>query len=373
MLVLRSRSPVQSGVPRSGTGSSPRRRSQRRSVSWLACGVTGRCYHACVAKKSKTGAAKPSVGPRSAPWRIHFFRRHAEDDATQAVPGRDFLERCLVAPRMAAVLKAVAEAPPNVFAGGGYWEAMRGSMAGYYEVRIDGRDRHHYRLFCILERDGRSSASEGRASSVITGMEKPFRTTFQRTRLRPRPATGERVSVARTVVGAPVTPWTFRASTRAGAARRPPLGTSSRMAAQCGHNLEHGADGRVPTCVGQQATDNLGFDGDAARDLCLRDPAARPGALERTDEGIGRGDLGTRDLELPAEGWVAELLIEESVEPGLGRHRKRNIYATNASDNPRRMNRSAEGPGLWAQGSERQKTPGHQGLESGGAGNRTRL
>jgi hypothetical protein len=55
---------------------------------------------------------------------------------------------------MAAVLKAVAEAPPNAFAGGGYWEAMHGTMAGYYEVRVDGRDRRHYRLFCLLERDG---------------------------------------------------------------------------------------------------------------------------------------------------------------------------------------------------------------------------
>ena len=80
-------------------------------------------------------------------------------------PARDFLERCPVAPRMAAVLKAVAEAPPNAFAGGGYWEAMHGTMAGYYEVRVDGRDRRHYRLFCVLERTERGSASAGRASS----------------------------------------------------------------------------------------------------------------------------------------------------------------------------------------------------------------
>ncbi len=96
----------------------------------------------------------------------------------QAVPGRDFLERCPLAPRFAAVLKAVAEAPPNAFAGGGYWEAMHGSMAGYFEVRLDGRDRRHYRLFCVLERDGARIGLGGASIVVITGMEKPFRTTF---------------------------------------------------------------------------------------------------------------------------------------------------------------------------------------------------
>ena len=115
---------------------------------------------------------------RSAPWRIHFFQRHPDDDATRGVPGRDFLEGCAVAARMAAVLKAVAEAPPNAFAGGGYWEAMHGTMAGYYEVRVDGRDRHHYRLFCVLEREGARLGLGGPSLVVLTGMDKPFRSTF---------------------------------------------------------------------------------------------------------------------------------------------------------------------------------------------------
>jgi hypothetical protein len=74
--------------------------------------------------------------------------------------------------------KAVADAPPNAFAGGGYWEAMHGTMAGYYEVRVDGRDRRHYRLFCVLERDGARLGPGGPSVVVLTGMEKPFRTTF---------------------------------------------------------------------------------------------------------------------------------------------------------------------------------------------------
>ena len=114
-----------------------------------------------------------------APWRIHFFQRHEADDPTRAVPGRDFLERCPLAARIAAVLQAVAEAPPNAFAGGGYWEAMHGTMAGYFEVRVDGRDRRHYRLFCALERDGARLGLGGPSIVVITGMEKPFRKTFR--------------------------------------------------------------------------------------------------------------------------------------------------------------------------------------------------
>ena len=77
---------------------------------------------------------------------------------------------------MAAVLKAVADAPPNAFAGGGYWEAMHGTMVGYYEVRVDGRDRRHYRLFCVLEREGAQLGLGGPSLVAIAGLEKPFRT-----------------------------------------------------------------------------------------------------------------------------------------------------------------------------------------------------
>ena len=40
-----------------------------------------------------------------------------------------------------------------------------------------------------------------------------------------------------------------------------------------------------------------GIGRDAARELSLRDPSARPGTLERADEGVGGSDLGARDLE----------------------------------------------------------------------------
>jgi hypothetical protein len=89
-----------------------------------------------------------------------------------------FLDDCPVAARLLAVVKAVADTPPPAFAGGGKWEAMHGDMAGFFEVRCDGPGRHHYRLFCVLERDGAALGLGGPSLVLITGMGKPFRTTF---------------------------------------------------------------------------------------------------------------------------------------------------------------------------------------------------
>lgn len=49
---------------------------------------------------------------------------------------------------MLAVLEAVRAAPPPQFSGGGKWEAMRGGIGGYHEIRATGRGRTHHRLFC---------------------------------------------------------------------------------------------------------------------------------------------------------------------------------------------------------------------------------
>jgi hypothetical protein len=70
-----------------------------------------------------------------------FFQRHADDDPAQAAPGREFLERCPVAARMAAVLKAVAEAPPNAFAGGGYWTFTERDYARVRQLGDEYRSR----------------------------------------------------------------------------------------------------------------------------------------------------------------------------------------------------------------------------------------
>ena len=67
------------------------------------------------------------------PWRIHFFRRHRDDDHGESVPTVEFLDALPVAARaeVIAVLEAVAAAPPPAFSGGGKWEAMHGDMAGF--------------------------------------------------------------------------------------------------------------------------------------------------------------------------------------------------------------------------------------------------
>lgn len=44
-----------------------------------------------------------------------------------------------------AVLEAVRQAPPPRFSGGGKWEAMHGTMGGYYEIRVTGPARAQYR------------------------------------------------------------------------------------------------------------------------------------------------------------------------------------------------------------------------------------
>jgi hypothetical protein len=124
-------------------------------------------------------------GPRrDDPHEVVYFRRHPDDDPVAAAPGREFLRSCPtgVRAKFVAVLVAVAAAPPHRFAGGGYWEAMRGDMAGWFEVRVDGpkpaggKGRHHYRLFCQI--DVEASGIGRPLLVVITGLDKPFRTTL---------------------------------------------------------------------------------------------------------------------------------------------------------------------------------------------------
>jgi hypothetical protein len=130
-------------------------------------------------KVTPIAASTHSLG---GPWTIHFFQRHIADDRPQGVPGRDFLDACpeKVRAKFIAVLRAVADAPPPAFSGGGYWEAMHGDMHGYHEVRVDGPNRHHYRLFCLLERDGAALGLGGPSIVVITGKAKPFRTVLSK-------------------------------------------------------------------------------------------------------------------------------------------------------------------------------------------------
>ena len=82
------------------------------------------------------------------PWSIVYYQA---PDGT--MPALEFLEGCpgTVDAQFAAVLDAVAAAPPPRFSGGGKWEAMHGTMGGWYEIRLTGPGREQLRLFCLLE------------------------------------------------------------------------------------------------------------------------------------------------------------------------------------------------------------------------------
>lgn len=94
------------------------------------------------------------------------------------MPADRFLDACptKVRAQMLAVLDDVAQSPPPRYSGGGRWEAMRGSMAGLYEVRATGPGREQFRLFCILENgSGLELQRRGLARpaiAVITGSRK---------------------------------------------------------------------------------------------------------------------------------------------------------------------------------------------------------
>lgn len=134
-----------------------------------------------VSQKRRKGAPASSVRTGPSPDDAHdivYFKRHGEDDVAQSEPGRDALRSwpASVRAKANAVLIAVATAPPKRFAGGGYWEAMKGDMGEWFEVRVDGPKRHHYRLFCLL--DYEATGRQKPLLVVVDGKDKAFRTTL---------------------------------------------------------------------------------------------------------------------------------------------------------------------------------------------------
>jgi hypothetical protein len=129
-------------------------------------------------KSNKASGGNPRTGD-VLPWCVVYYLRA---DAT--VPALEFLEGCpsAVYAQFFAVLDAVAAAPPPRFSGGGLWEAMHGAMSGWFEIRLTGPRREQFRLFCLLENGSQEElAKRGLprpAIAVITGMRKPWRTTF---------------------------------------------------------------------------------------------------------------------------------------------------------------------------------------------------
>ena len=112
-------------------------------------------------------------------WGVVYYRQ-----ADGQVPAEAFLDSCptKVEATLLAVLEAVRAAPPPAFSGGGKWEAMHGAMAGYYEIRVTGPGRRHYRLFCLLDNGTEQELAERGFDrpqiAVINGMVKQHMTEF---------------------------------------------------------------------------------------------------------------------------------------------------------------------------------------------------
>jgi hypothetical protein len=112
-------------------------------------------------------------------WGVVYYRT-----ATGHVPAEEYLDSCpvKVEATILAVLEAVRAAPPPSFSGGGKWEAMHARMGGYYEIRVTGPGRRHYRLFCLLD-NGTADELHHRGFgepqiAVINGMVKSHMTEF---------------------------------------------------------------------------------------------------------------------------------------------------------------------------------------------------
>lgn len=132
-------------------------------------------------KQRKPQGKRPAVRVRPSPddpQRSSTSNGHRADDPQASGPGREALNSypTKVRATMRAVLVAVAGAPSMRFAGGGHWEAMKGDMTGWFELRVDGPGRHYYRLFCLL--DYEAHGHDKPLLVVIDGRDKPFRTTL---------------------------------------------------------------------------------------------------------------------------------------------------------------------------------------------------
>ncbi len=112
-------------------------------------------------------------------WGVVYYRT-----SSGRIPAEEFLDSCpaKVEATILAVLEAVRAAPPPAFSGGGKWEAMHGGMGGYYEIRVTGPGRRHYRLFCVLDNGSPTElAKRGFRDpqiAVINGMVKDHMTEF---------------------------------------------------------------------------------------------------------------------------------------------------------------------------------------------------
>jgi len=109
-------------------------------------------------------------------WDPQFFRR-VDSDADPPVPARAWLDSLPdeVAAEIMATVDAVAAGPPPQFRGGLRYQAMHGSMSGWFEVRVK-HQKILYRLFCLQDR--KAPGLPGPALVMIAGGEKASESAF---------------------------------------------------------------------------------------------------------------------------------------------------------------------------------------------------
>ncbi|WP_375742807.1 hypothetical protein NR800_29055 [Corallococcus interemptor] len=123
--------------------------------------------------------AKASRNPDTDPWDLHYFKRHKDDDLQQSLPAREFLLSCPkgVRGKFVSCVNFIARTPPPKLPRNKYFDPMTGDLTGVHEVRIDGPDRRHYRLFVKLERAGLLDGLKRPSVVLLWGLDKPFKTT----------------------------------------------------------------------------------------------------------------------------------------------------------------------------------------------------
>lgn len=137
--------------------------------------ASGRKYRKCCANGVRPLALVPSTPTDFE--HADCYARHlgncSRDLSREHVLGEGVLRRLMVQGRVKVRGFAWQKTPEQSLPPAPFFD-----MNGFFEVRVDGPRRHHYRLFCVLERNGAAVGLGGPSLVLITGLDKPFRTVL---------------------------------------------------------------------------------------------------------------------------------------------------------------------------------------------------
>jgi hypothetical protein len=255
---------------------------------------------------SKRRSGKERVSKQAAgPWLIHFFRRHSHDEPSESVPARDFFESCpaKVSAMMIAVTRAVAEAPPPTFSGGGKWEAaflpLGEGRCRTWPRRPEPRPGY---------RHGQAIPDQALGPGLRRGPQ---------TRARvPKTDSPKRLEVTSDV--------SDRSSAAARRMGRAELEAKPDRSSQA----DDRSQGRVALLRCQEPPDRFWRSTSTAGQVGLAQANAFAGIVDLAHESIDRVDLGPG---LPVRGSEVRIFhpaLNVPVESGLGARHTRNIYDT---------------------------------------------